>query len=104
MSWGQLVMVALTAAGLAVGVFAGLAKLFLGQFERRIDGRLQKLDEDAAGWRKVEQRLMELRAELPEKYVRREDHVSALTVVQARLDALFSEVRLVQIRQGGTRE
>lgn len=55
--------------------FAGLAKLLLMQFERRIDSHLDALAVESAGWRNVERDLLELRAELPVSYVRREDYI-----------------------------
>lgn len=95
----QLLTLAITLAGM----FAGMFKLFLFQFERRIQERFGQLAADAQGWRTVERELLELRAELPVRYVRREDYIRGQTVIEAKLDAISSELKLVQI-QGANRD
>lgn len=47
----------------------------------------------------IERKLMDLRAEIPERYVRREDHVRSQTVVEAKLDALFLRIENLQLRE-----
>ena len=95
----QLITLGITIAGL----FIGLGKVLLMQFERRIDERLQALASDSAAWRDLEREFHRLRAELPEKYVRREDYIRGQTVIEAKLDAINSELKVVQMK-GGRRE
>lgn len=54
--------------------------------------QLKQLEKDFQNWR----------AELPINYVRREDYIRGQSVIEAKLDALFSEFKLllVQINKG----
>lgn len=112
----QVISLSLTLGIALMGAFAGLVKLLLRQVELRIEKSLEtvtgegnvwrqniekSLETIAAennGWRQVDRDLMQLRAELPEKYVRREDYVRGQTVIEAKLDAINSKVELVQIQ------
>ena len=93
----------ITLALTLLGMFTGLGKLLLMQFERRIDDRLKGLTVDSKEWRETQRDLLVLKAELAEKYVRREDYIRGQTVIEAKLDAISSELRNVQI-QGARRE
>jgi hypothetical protein len=90
------------ALGLA-GAFTGLGKLLLLQFQRQMDERFGTLSEESKGWRETDRSILELRAELAERYVRREDYIRGQTVIEAKLDAISSELKNVQI-QGARRE
>lgn len=92
----------ITLAIALMGVFAGLVKLLLMQLASSMGKRLDAMAEESKGWRQVERELMQLRAELPERYVRREDYIRGQTVIEAKLDAINSKVELVQI-QGAQR-
>lgn len=80
------------------GMFTGLGRMLLAQFERRIEDRFGSLSGQAEGWRVLERELLEFRAELPERYVRREDYIRGQTVIEAKLDAISSELKVVQIQ------
>lgn len=56
--------------------------------ERRNADALQSLERDFLRWQ----------AELPIHYVRREDYVRGQSVIEAKLDALYSKLELVQIK------
>ena len=86
-----------------LGLFLGLAKLLLSQFEKRVDERFDILMEESRGWRNVESDVLKLRVELAERYVKRDDYVRGQTVIEAKLDAISSELKNVQI-QGARRE
>ena len=90
----QLISLAVT----LLGAFGGLVKLLLRQVEQRIDEQLARIGQDSKSWRRVERDIMELRAELPERYVRREDYIRGQTVIEAKLDAINAEVKMVQLR------
>lgn len=103
----QLITLALTLFGL----FLGLSKLLLAQFERRIDCRLDNIIEESRGWRNVENEVravendvLKLRVELAERYVKRDDYVRGQTVIEAKLDAISSELKNVQIQGAKKRE
>lgn len=50
---------------------------------------------------KLEREFLEWKAEMPLQYVRREDYVVGQSVIQARLDALYSKVEVVQLQTKG---
>lgn len=85
------------------GAFFGMVWRLFAQFQRRFDEKLKGLTDESKMWRKIERDLLELRAELPVAYVRREDYIRGQTVIEAKLDAISSEVKVVQI-QGAKHE
>jgi hypothetical protein len=46
-------------------------------------------------WTRLERSIFELKAELPEKYVRREDYVRGQSVLEAKMDALYSKLETI---------
>jgi len=102
---------------MAAGLFTTLGKLLLAQFQRSLESRLAEMSrgaqtletrlseiaQDAKGYQAVERDLLQLRAELPERYVRREDYIRGQTVLEAKLDRVFGELELMKI-QGAKRE
>lgn len=98
--------------GLLVSFFAGagaFGKVLLEQFEKRLDERfaaqeasrrMAKEDWDRRfgdldrGQRSLERDFLELKADLPINYVRREDQVRESTIINAKLDALNSKLDL----------
>lgn len=73
-----------------------------------LDQRLTRIEdsekENGAQVSKFERDLLNLRAELPEKYVRREDYVRGQSVIEAKLDALFLRLEKVQLRDAGVKD
>ncbi|MGO1072310.1 hypothetical protein [Lysobacter sp. CA199] len=92
----------LTLAITVITAFMALGRMLLAEFDRRFTERLMVLSEDAAGWRDQERELLRFKAEIAEKFVRREDYIRGQTVIESKLDAISSEVKLVQI-QGAQR-
>ncbi|HEL3849940.1 TPA: hypothetical protein UMZ03_000628 [Stenotrophomonas maltophilia] len=86
-----------------LGSLLGLVKWGISQVKASIDQRMAGFEKAADGWRKQEVDLLGLRAELAEKYVRRDDHIRSQTVIEAKLDAINSEIKSIQI-QGARRE
>lgn len=83
----------------AAGVFG---RILLGQIDKRLDERFAVqtvlLQGTTGKVEKLERDFLEWRAELPIHYVRREDYVRGQSVIEAKLDALYSELKLVQIK------
>lgn len=79
---------------------SGMVKLIFNQVENRFDQRFDGLEKNAEQWRSLERDVLKLRAELPEKYLRREDYVRGQTVIEAKLDAIAVDLKSVQIKQG----
>ncbi|MDO5623820.1 MAG: hypothetical protein Q4G71_03940 [Pseudomonadota bacterium] len=74
---------------------------------RRLDGIEALRQQEASNWQRIEREVLELKAALPENYVRREDHVHGQSVIMAKLDALAGKVEVVQISiaaQGANRD
>lgn len=81
-----------------LGAVAGIGRWLLAQFQRRIDDRFSLLAEDTKQWRAIERDLLMLRAELPQHYVRREDYIRGQSVLEAKMDALYSKMEVVRSR------
>ncbi len=86
----------------AVGLFG---RLLLGQIDKRLDERFKVQTELLQGTTgkvdKLERDFLEWRAELPLHYVRREDYVRGQTVIEAKLDALYNKLEVVQMKGAG---
>lgn len=86
-----------------VGLFTGLGKMLLSQFERRIDDRFDTISQESKDWQATRNEVLLLRVELAERYVRRDDYIRGQTVIEAKLDAIAKDLSAVQI-QGAKRE
>ena len=102
------------------GFVAGAGKLLLGQIDQRLETRFKAMEEarqlstqhwderfaalitqsreDCDAVRQLERDLMGLRAELPERYVRREDYIRGQTVIEAKLDSLALRMENIQLK------
>lgn len=65
--------------------------------DKRFDSLEKAGREEAGQWARVERDLLQLRADLPVHYVRREDYVRNQAVLEAKLDALFEKVENVRL-------
>ncbi|MDR2187003.1 MAG: hypothetical protein LBE62_03000 [Azonexus sp.] len=103
------------------GFLFAAGKLLLMQIERRLDERFTVLEEsreqagkhwderfaaiegqrrrESEGWSALEREFLKFQADLPLQYVRREDYVRGQSVIEAKLDALYSKLELVQIKR-----
>ena len=91
------------------GCVGGFGKLLLSQVEKRWterDGALNRtLSEHVTEERRtasavssLERDFLKWQAELPINYVRREDYVRGQSVIEAKLDALYSKLEVVQMK------
>lgn len=103
-----------------LGACAGAGKLLLGQVLQGMDERFEAQDKAAAAnreqvsrrldglesasraereqWQRVERELLNLKAELPLHYVRREDYVQAIATIMAKLDAMALRFENILLR------
>lgn len=117
---GQLVGWAAGLLSLFATVVTGLVKLLLNQFEKRLGERfaaqdsarqaatrhweenfakvLERQDKDAEAVQQLERSFLRFQAELPLQYVRREDFVRNQTIIEAKIDAVFSKLEVIQIK------
>ncbi|PHV02802.1 hypothetical protein [Iodobacter sp. BJB302] len=84
------------------GMLIALLKALFKQFEERqssrftqIETSLVKRDED---FNRLERDWLKHLAELPIQYVRREDYIRGQSVLEAKLDALYSKLEVTQLR------
>lgn len=115
----RLILVLLTFLSLLVACVS----LLIRQFERHLDDRflaqeatrkanhdatqtrLEKL-ETAAGneygqWQRAEREILQLKADLPLHYVRREDYVQSVATIMAKLDAITLRFENILLTRGG---
>lgn len=99
------------------GACAGGGKLLLSMHQKHMDTKLEAVTErlssieasnreEAQQWQRVERELLNLKAELPVNYVRREDQVRRDSVVEAKLDGLAAKFENAVLRMqvnGGPR-
>lgn len=73
----------------------------------QIKAQLNLLDSavkvDAAQWQRVERELLNLKADLPLHYVRREDYVQAIATIMTKLDAMALRFENILLK-GASRE
>ena len=58
------------------------------RLHERIDHMEDARQKDATSWRAVERELLELKADLPQSYVRLEDYIRGQSLLEAKMDAL----------------
>lgn len=106
----------LTAFLMALGAFSAfvmrqLDNRFAAQDQARAEGA-KALHERIEGYTaqaratadqvgRLERDFLEWKAEMPLQYVRREDYVVGQSVIQARLDALYNKLEVVQLHVKG---
>lgn len=104
----------LALAGL-IGAFAGViwafSKTLIRQFEKRLDERFAGIQADitkraaeeeefSKQLRQFEKEFLLFQRDMPLQYVRREDYIRGQSVIEAKLDAVYSKLELVQMKGG----
>lgn len=74
-----------------IGAFFGLAKMLLQASQNSINEKFTQvtkhMESQDESSRRIERDLMQLKAELPRDYVRREDHTQVIATIMTRLDS-----------------
>ena len=96
----QLVTLVTTVAIALSGGFAFLFRQLLRQFEKRLGAKFEALESQSENWHRVERDLMQLRIDLPQQYVRREDYIRNQTVIETKLDLVIERTAALHY-QGG---
>lgn len=95
-------------------------KMLLSQIDRRLNDRFAAMESarelaslhwnekfgtvidqnrrEAEGWAALEREFLRFQADLPLHYVRREDYVRGQSVIEAKLDALYNKLEVVQMK------
>lgn len=91
------------------GAIWAAAKVFFNQLDKSLSQRFKGVDDrldglhashkqEAGQWRTVERELMELKADLPQNYVRREDYIRGQSIIENKLDSLAVKLENIQLR------
>ena len=103
------------------GASAGAGKMLLAQSQRHIDDKFgaqdqarqsnhdavsRRLDaiesaarDESGNWARIERDLLQMKAEMPLHYVRREDYIRGQSVIESKLDGLALKIENVQLRK-----
>lgn len=54
--------------------------------------------DESSQWQRIERELLSLKADLPTQYVRREDYIRNQTIIEAKLDAVYSKLEVIQVK------
>lgn len=91
--------------GLLLGFLSfayGVGKSFLARLDKNFEEQMRALFELSAKTEnnldRLERDFLRFQADLPLHYVRREDYVRGQSVIEAKLDAVMSELKVVQIQ------
>jgi chromosome segregation ATPase len=91
-----LVGVGLAWSGLLVGIIKVLIERAIGGSEKRFERIEEDLEDEADKRRELEREFRSLLADLPLKYVQREDWIRLATTIEAKMDTLnmkFDELK-----------
>ena len=67
-------------------------------WDEKFSSILDTSQKQGIGLSNLEREFLRFQADLPLHYVRREDYVRGQSVIEAKLDALYSELKVVQIK------
>lgn len=103
-----------------LGFLFAAGRLLLSQIDRRLNDRFEAIEkareEGQSSWRQtfaqhideerretelmrnIEREFLRFQADLPVLYVRREDYVRGQSVIEAKLDALYNKLEVVQMK------
>ncbi|GGK08698.1 hypothetical protein [Luteimonas terricola] len=81
-----------------LGAAAAVGRWLISQAQQKTDAQVTRLLDDSRQWERVEMSLMELRIELPERYVRREDYIRGQTVVESKIDRVFERLENLRLQ------
>lgn len=92
-----------------LGAVWAFGKVLVSQFDKRLDERFVSIKADldkreaddvkvAEQLRQFEKEFLTFQRDMPIQYVRREDYIRGQTVIESKLDAVYSKLELVQIQ------
>jgi len=107
--WIRVGLELLSVVSVLFGAAFTAAKLVAKQFEIRMSERFRSLDEKLAGldanskreaeqWRSVDRELLNLKADLPVRFVLREDYIRNQSIIEAKLDTVA--IKIEQLPKG----
>lgn len=92
------------------GCTAGFFKLLLAQIDQRLEQRFKAQDEalseikrvnqaDSHQWQRLDREILQIRVDLPLHYVRREDYIRGQTILESKMDGLYTKIENLQLRE-----
>jgi hypothetical protein len=121
-----LVSISVSFLGAVIGIVWGLIRGVLAQGLQRIDEHFAALEraqatatadfarrlgliesagrEESAQWTRIERELLQLKADLPISYVRREDYVQSTATIMSKLDAMSIKFENILLKGGRPHE
>lgn len=122
LSWGDLLGVAFLLLAAWSALLIGIIRWFLSNYHKGLAEKFQGVSDQISSnntesarrnevtnieiraqqdeLRRIDRELLNLRAELPDKYVRREDAIREQVVISAKLDALAAKFDNIVLRGG----
>lgn len=68
------------------------------QLSARLDGMEQVNRDETLQWQRVEREMLKLVADMPLKYVMRDDYIRGQSIIEAKLDGLAGKLENAQLR------
>lgn len=113
--WVDLIIAAVSLLVAWSGFLIGIIKWFLANYHKGLSEKFQGVSDQITAnnndsarrneamkeeLRRIDREMMEMRAMLPDKYVRREDAIREQVVISAKLDSLAAKIDNVILRGG----
>jgi len=81
-------------------ILLGIVKAWLKRNQEETDKRLAGIGETAKDYARLERTFLELKAELPLQYVRKEDDIRQQVTINAKLDRLAEKIDELRAMRG----
>ena len=103
----QIFLVLVTVIGAVIGMIKLLGHQINSNIQQNFESTNQKIEEVARQAAKgqeeihtLERQFLEFKADMPFRYIARDDYIRGQTVLESKLDAVAEKLEKVQIKQG----
>ncbi len=118
-SW-QLLEVSGSLLGILISIILLAVKLLIGQFENRLNEKFSTIEEkrkteqkyldnqfqaleqaridETKSWQHIERDIMQMKVDLPNTYVRRDDYIRNQSVIESKIDGLAIRIENALLR------
>ena len=116
----QLLGVSGSLFGILISIILWAVKTLIGQFEKRLNEKFQTIDEqrnteqkyldnqfkqldqarieEVKSWQHIEREIMQMKVDLPNTYVRRDDYIRNQSVIESKIDGLAKYIQDTLLR------
>ncbi|MEB3835718.1 MULTISPECIES: hypothetical protein [Acinetobacter] len=105
----QIFLILSTVISTVWGMFKLLGNQISNSIQQNFESTNQKIEEVSRqhlkgqeDLRKLEREFLQFQADMPFRYIARDDYIRGQTVIEAKLDAVAEKLEKVQIKQGIT--